>query len=236
MGAQWISWLSLKDDADRHNKEGKSCGNDMVTPSSSTDRDRLTPAFWETRYQEGTTRWDLGQAAPTFICWLSQEPRPQPGKTIVLGCGRGHDALLLARHGFEVLGVDYAPSAIAAAQQTATAQKLDAQFIQRDIFELLPEYQQQFDYVIEHTCFCAIEPSLRDRYLDLVHQLLKPAGKAIGIFFTHRRPGGPPYGVTPQDIEQLFKPKFEIETLIPAPQSVSQRQGEEHFGIFQKRS
>jgi methyl halide transferase len=33
----------------------------------------------------------------------------------VLGCGRGYDALLFASHGFEVVGFDFAPMAIAQA-------------------------------------------------------------------------------------------------------------------------
>ena len=209
----------------------------MAVPSTSpSSEDRLNPEFWEHRYQEGTTRWDLGQAAPPLAHLLTQPDAPEPGRAIALGCGRGHDALLFARHGFEVLGVDYAPSAIAAATAAATAQELPAQFIQRDIFELLPEYAGQFDYVIEHTCFCALEPDLRDRYVDLAASLLKPDGKLLGLFFTHDRPSGPPYGSTPEEIRQHFERQFEIASLAPTPHSVPSRQNEEHLGIFQKRS
>lgn len=195
----------------------------------------LIPEFWEERYQTGSTRWDLGQPAPTFIHLLSEmgaTNRIAPGRAIILGCGRGHDALWFARHGFEVTGVDYAPSAIAAAQASASAAGLSATFLQRDIFDLLPAYRSRFDYVIEHTCFCAIAPHLRDRYVDLVHQLLRPGGQLIGIFFTHQRPGGPPYGVTPQAVQQFFSRRFLIHHLGPAPRSPLQRQGEEHLGIF----
>lgn len=196
-----------------------------MTNSLSTD-------FWEARYQNGTTQWDLGKSAPPFVHLLSQPDAPAQGRAVVLGCGRGHDALLFAHHRFDVVGVDYAPSAIAAASKAAKAQDLTIQFIERDIFELLPDYTQQFDYVIEHTCFCALEPRLRDRYIDLAQALLKPQGHLIGLFFTHNRPGGPPYGSTPAEIVQRFSRHFQILSLEPTPYSVESRQNEEHLGIF----
>jgi len=206
----------------------------MPVSSIPSDSNRLTPAFWENRYQEGTTRWDLGQAAPALAHLLNQPDGPKPGRTIVLGSGRGHDALLFARHRFDVLGVDYAPSAIAAATRTAEKQGLTAQFLESDIFNLLPQYEQQFDYVVEHTCFCALEPDLRDRYVDLAHSLLRPHGQLIGVFFTHSRPGGPPYGSSPDEIRQHFRRRFEILTLVPTPYSVDSRRNEEHLGMFWK--
>lgn len=204
-------------------------------PDAETTRDsELSADFWEQRYQDGTAPWDLGQPAPPLVHLLSLATAPLPGPTVVLGCGRGYEALLFARHGFEVIGVDYAPSAIAAATEMAVAEGLPARFIERDIFKLLPDYQQQFDYVIEHTCFCALDPGWRHAYVDLVHALLKPQGNLIGLFFTHPRPGGPPYGATPEDITRHFQQRFHIQSLEPTPHSVAARQQEEHLGIFQR--
>src|SRR5580700_7593458 len=45
---------------------------------------------------------------------------PPPGSEMLdLACGRGRHSRILARHGFEVTGIDLAPSAIAFAQQFA---------------------------------------------------------------------------------------------------------------------
>src|SRR5688572_22925855 len=62
-------------------------------------------AFWEGRYQEGRTRWDLGGPTPVFAELLESPAAPKPGRTLVVGCGKGHDVLYFARHGFDVLGV-----------------------------------------------------------------------------------------------------------------------------------
>ncbi|MBW4489391.1 MAG: methyltransferase domain-containing protein [Trichocoleus desertorum ATA4-8-CV12] len=192
--------------------------------------------YWEQRYHEGTDRWDLGQAAPAFVTLLSSPSAPKPGRVAVLGCGRGYDALLFAAHGFDVVGFDFAPAAIAAATALAQASQSPAQFLQRDIFDLAAEFPGEFDYVIEHTCFCAIAPEQRPTYVQLVHTLLKPQGQLLALFFTHHRPGGPPFGITPTEIRQYFEPRFDLLGLKPVTNSVPERQGEEHLGYFQPQA
>lgn len=210
----------------------------MTNPISSSDSseaaDSLRPAFWEQRYQAGAPRWDLGQPSPAFVAWFRQV-MPPPGRAIFLGCGRGHDALFFAENGFEVWGVDYAPSAIAAARASAEQRQLTAHFIQRDIFDLVPEFAHQFDYVVEHTCFCAIDPSLRSQYVELVYQLLPPQGQFLAVFFTHSRGGGPPYGTSAAEIRDRFSSHFTVSTLSPVKNSVPARQGEEHLALMQRR-
>ncbi len=196
----------------------------------------LTPQFWESRYQEGSDRWDLGKAAPAFLSLLQSENAPPVGKTIVLGCGRGYDALLFAEVGHEVIGVDFAPSAIAEAKQIAQQANLAVQFLQADIFKLPESYTNSFDYVIEHTCFCALPPEKRTNYINLVHSLLKPQGELLAIFFTHQRSGGPPHGIQPAEIKELFSSQFEIMQLEAIENSVPSRQGEEHFARLRPKN
>lgn len=192
------------------------------------------PNFWEQRYHEGTTPWDLAQAAPYFASLLNSPSAPQPGRTAVLGCGRGYDAVLFADRGFEVIGFDFAASAIVDATCLAQERGSSAQFLQRDIFELAAEFPSSFDYIVEHTCFCAIPVEKRRFYVKLVHSLLRPGGELIGLFFTHSRLGGPPFGVTPAEIREYFEGKFQILSLTPVTNSVPARQGEEHFGYFRR--
>ncbi|PSN17570.1 SAM-dependent methyltransferase [filamentous cyanobacterium CCP5] len=212
-----------------------------ISPSPSSDG-RSGPGSpgdlgpsWQQRYQEGPPRWDLGQPAPALVDWLTAPTVPVPGRVLVPGSGRGHDALLLARHGFEVMAVDFAPEAIAATREQAEAAGLSIQCLQRNIFELTPEYSHQFDYVVEHTCFCAINPDLRPAYVHLMADLLKPGGRLIAIFFTHSRPGGPPFGLSPEAVTPLFSDRFHLLSLEPVKNSVPSRRGEEHFGQLLKQ-
>lgn len=193
----------------------------------------LTAEAWEEKYQTQGDRWDLGCPSPPFINLLAENNAPQPGKIAILGCGKGHDALLFAESGYEVTGFDFAPSAITEATNSAKAREIQAQFLQRDIFSLNPEFTDSFDYVLEHTCFCAIDPTLRPKYVEVVKSILRPGGKLIGLFYTHNRQGGPPFGVKPQEILDLFATDFETVQFQLAKNSIERRQGDEHLATFQ---
>lgn len=196
-------------------------------PSTSTSR---SPDFWEEHYQTGTTRWDLGEPAPPFVSLLQSAEAPPIGRMAVLGSGRGHDALWFARQGFEVVGFDFAPSAISQSTALAQAQGISAQFLQRDIFELTPEFADQFDYVLEHTCFCAIPLKQRPAYVRLVRDLLHPQGELIALFWLHDRPNGPPYGGSVDEIYERFASNFDILSLKKVTDSVANRKNEEYLG------
>lgn len=192
--------------------------------------------FWEHRYQEGTTRWDLGRPAPPLMQFLDSNNAPPPGRMVVLGMGRGHDALLFAEAGFDVMGVDFAPSAVSSAASMAAERGVKLQALERDIFDLPQEFSGQFDYVLEHTCFCAIPPQRRADYVQVVRSLLKPDGEFIGLFWAHRRPGGPPYGVSVAELCELFQDDFSITSLRQVFNSIPNRANEEYLGRFRLRS
>ncbi len=205
-----------------------------LTPDLMSD---LTPEAWDSKYQEGADRWDLGCPAPPFSNLLAATPTLKPGRIAVLGCGTGQDAILFAAAGFEVVGFDFAASAIDRATAAANERGLhNIQFLQRNIFELESEFYKSFDYVLEHTCFCAIDPSYRSDYVLVVQRLLRPTGQLIGLFYTHDRPDGPPFGVKPEDVSRYFEMDFEQVSFAPALDSIERRKGEEHLGIFQVRS
>lgn len=188
------------------------------------------PEFWQVRYQEHQTPWDLGGVAPPFVSLLEKQDTPlKPGKMAVLGCGYGHDAAYFGQHGFAVTGFDFAPEAIAAAQQRYGAW---GTFVQADIFQLPSSYAEAFDTVLEHTCFCAIRPNQREAYVQVVHGLLKPGGCFVGLFWAHQELGGPPYKTNAAEIGRLFSPYFHIASLAQAQDSVPERAGEELLGIF----
>lgn len=194
----------------------------------------LTATAWNDKYQSGDDRWDLGYAAPPLVNLLTSSQSPKPGRIAVLGCGAGHDALLFAEAGFEVVGFDFAETAIDRATVAAQSRNLsNIQFIQRDIFNLEHEFDNSFDYIVEHTCFCAIDPLLRSEYVQVVKRLLSPEGCLIGLFYTHNRPGGPPFGVKPKEILDYFKTDFKIISFEQATDSIDRRKNEEYLGIFQ---
>ena len=196
--------------------------------------------FWQERYDSGETPWDLGGPAPFFRHWLANCPLEyyKPGTMAVPGCGRGHDAALFAAAGFETTGFDYAPGAVAAAQALYgdTIQGNALKWVQADWFHLDSLYNGHFDYILEHTCFCAINPKRRVQYVSVAHRLLKPGGKLLGIFWDIEDPEGPPFGVSIAALPSYFESAFEILSVEPiAPALRCRENGMEYFVIMQAR-
>lgn len=192
-------------------------------------------SFWEERYQAGQPGWDLGRPAPAFEDLLSASDRPAPGRIAVVGCGRGSDAYLFARQGFAVVGFDFAPSAVEASRAGAASEGLTtAEFVRADIFAIPEAYRGSFDYVLEHACFCAIDPARRAEYVEVIRKLLRPGGSLIALFMAHGQPGGPPFTTDADEIRRLFGAAFEIERLEPPANSVESRRGKEILGILRR--
>ncbi len=109
--------------------------------------------------------------------------------------------------------------------------------LQADIFELGEEMNGRYDYLLEYTCYCAIDPARRDEYAALAARLLKPGGLTIALAFPiGKRPGGPPFVVQPNSmIEQLTEHGFTLLHREFPPDSVPSRQKIEELLILQKR-
>ena len=196
-------------------------------------RDRVSAAaFWEDLYARGHDGWDLGQPAPPLAAWLAAGGRFAPAgagdaaRVAVPGCGRGHDARLLARAGYRVAGFDFAAAAVGEARDLARAEGVPVSFEQRDVFTLAADHPGAFDGVWEYTCFCAIDPGRREEYVRLVHALLRPGGTLLGCFFPLREGGdGPPFPVSRPEIERVLAPWFDVLEAGPPAESVEQRRG-----------
>jgi len=195
-----------------------------------------SPQKWEADYQRGTDGWDLGGPTPIFKR-LATSKRFAPGRMIVLGAGRGHDAREFSRHGFEVTAVDFSSYVVG---QMRELDEPDApiEILQHDIFTLPDELNNTFDYVIEYTCFCAIDPKRRLEYADVVNRLLKPNGTYIDLAFPlDNRKGGPPYAVKESEIFNLFESRgFKLLAREKPIDSVKPRRHAEELFIFQKES
>ncbi|HTV76084.1 MAG TPA: methyltransferase domain-containing protein, partial [Candidatus Baltobacteraceae bacterium] len=188
--------------------------------------------YWETRYQTGEMSWDKGAPSPGLADFLAAHPElrggdalvaPAPGSAkktgafarpslpfptvCVPGCGTGHDVREFARAGFNAFGFDIAPSAIAQAGEKAKAAGLKAKFQLADFLRDKPP--RKFDWLFEHTLFCAIQPSERDEYVRAVLRWLKPDGQYLAVNYLIPDKDGPPFGTTRAELWRRFSPQFE---------------------------
>ena len=190
--------------------------------------------FWEDIYLENDTGWDLKGVTPFFDS-ISNELIQ--GKVCILGCGRGYDAIMFAKKGFDVTAVDFAPTPISELNKLAIQKSVTINTIKDDIFSLVEKFPDTFDYVIEQTCFCAIHPNRRKEYEILVRTILKLGGKLIGLWFPldkSQEEGGPPFGTTIDEVKSIFNSGWKIEKENFPSQSVEPRKGREKLIIFKK--
>jgi SAM-dependent methyltransferase len=185
------------------------------------------PAFWEEIYARGGDGWELGHPAPALVDTIQQMPPPR-GRVAVPGCGRGHDARFLARHGYAATGFDFAPAAVAAARTLARLEGVDVPFEERDIFGLPTDHTHAFDGVWEYTCFCAIDPRRRDDYVRAMARIVRPGGWYLACFFPLRSvSAGPPFAVSRAEIRRRLAPRFHIAREFAPARSPRARQGRE---------
>src|SRR5437868_15282618 len=118
---------------------------------------------WETRYQTKDMPWEKGEPSPGLVDFLAVHPKLPHGSVCVPGCGTGHDVRAWAKAGFQAIGYDVAPSAIRLATERTQAAGLRANFQLADF--LHDPAPSRFDWVFEHTLFCAIQPNERDDYV-----------------------------------------------------------------------
>jgi SAM-dependent methyltransferase len=169
-----------------------------------------TQTDWDEAYRRRETPWEKGIPHPALVDFLA-ENAPLDGKICVPGCGSGHDVRALGAPSNYVLGIDLATRAIAKANSRPRI--ANEEYLLADLFDLPSKFDRQFDWIFEHTCFCAIDPAMRQDYVETVVRLLKPQGKLFAIFFLNpdHDASGPPYGVSREELEKFFGPHFVLE-------------------------
>jgi len=190
---------------------------------------------WESDYLRGSDGWDLGEPNPVFRSLLENR-QLSPGRMLVVCAGRGHDAREFARHGYQVTAVDFSPTAAREMSRLADP-GMPMKILQSDLFTLPHDLDGTFDYVLEYTCYCAIDPKRRAEFVDLVARLLRPGGIYISLAFPlTQQQGGPPFAVTVSELLHLFQERgFKLIEREQPSESVPRRRGAEELLIFQKK-
>ncbi|HMQ48349.1 MAG TPA: SAM-dependent methyltransferase [Saprospiraceae bacterium] len=193
--------------------------------------DRLTASYWNEKYHTQETPWDIGYASPPIRHYFEQV-KDKNTRMLIPGAGKAHEAIYLHRLGFrEVWVCDWAADAFAHLKQEAPDFP-EHHLLVMDFFSI----DLTFDLIVEQTFFCAIDPSLRSKYVQKVHELLAPEGRLIGLLFASPFGfEGPPFGGTKEEYQQLFHPYFDLLQLKTADNSIQPRLGNELFMEFKKK-
>lgn len=193
-------------------------------------------SYWSSRYQAQNTGWDIGYPSTPIKEYIDQLEDKQL-KILIPGAGNAYEAEYIFQQGFtNIYVLDIAKEPLAAfAERNPDFPK--HQLIHGNFFE----HEGQYDLIIEQTFFCSFPPTADNRqyYAQKMHELLKPQGKLVGLWFSFplkRDAEKPPFGGSKEEYLGYFDPLFEIVNLDKAHNSIPPRAGNELFGIFKKEN
>ncbi len=189
----------------------------------------LDQTYWDNQYQVNATGWDLGQVSPPIKTYINTIENKE-AKILIPGCGNTYEAEYLLQLGFtNITVIDIAPTLVENLKQKFVNNK-NITIVLGDFFE----HQGKYDFIIEQTFFCALPPTMRQKYVWKMHQLLTDYGKLIGLLFNREFEVSPPFGGSLNEYEQLFTKAFIFNSISLAGNSIPSRANTELFIEFQK--
>ncbi len=148
--------------------------------------------------------WDTGISPPELLKFIDDHPA---GRAIDLGCGTGTNVITLARNGWQVTGIDFAPRAVQIAKQKAKKAKVIAAIEMGNVTRL-SNISGPFDLALDMGCFHGVED--RASYLSELKRILASGGYWLlyGIFKSDLYPDRP--GMTSTNLELIQSNGFEL--------------------------
>ncbi len=199
----------------------------LFVPTENNDaaNDFLTEDYWTSRYDNNMSGWDVGQITPPIEEFINTVDNKALA-ILIPGAGNAHEAEYLHKEGFTNVTVcDLSEKPLANFKKRCPAFP-DSHLIHGDFFDL----DTKFDLIIEQTFFCAIDPTLREKYARKMKSILNPNGQLVGLMFDVSFPfNGPPFGGNIEDYRALFSKYFDLVSMKKCTTSIAPRLGNEIF-------
>ncbi len=191
---------------------------------------QLDSNFWNARYHDEQTGWDLGAVSRPLKEYIDQL-MDKDLDILIPGCGNAHEAAYLWKSDFKhVHLLDWAAAPLDSfkADHPNFPSK---QLICENFFE----HKGQYDLILEQTFFCAIDPGMRQAYAEQMHRLLKDGGRLVGLLFkSEMQNDRPPYGGSKEEYVSYFSDLFTFRVFDDCHNSIPPRAGNELFINLQK--
>lgn len=190
-----------------------------------------TKEYWDSFYTGSKIGWDVGYVSTPLKEYFDQL-EDKNIRILVPGAGSGYEAEYLYEMGFHnTFFMDFSPNIVRQFKERCP-QFPQNQIITDDFFDHIGSY----DLIVEHTFFSSFPVNYRNKLSQKVYNLLDDKGKYVGLVFNHHfNLGSPPFGATPDEYIQLFKPLFTFKIFETANNSIKPRRGREMFFVFVKQ-
>ena len=136
---------------------------------------------WDKPYRSARMPgWDAGRVA-NELKKAVEGGTIRPGRALVLGCGSGTNAIYLAGKGFDVTGLDVAPTALTVARRKADKAGARVRWIVADA-AAAPELKP-FDFLFDRGCYHHVRGQNAAGYVKMVSELTRPGGRLLLLAF-----------------------------------------------------
>lgn len=160
--------------------------------------------LFKTFYRLGFVPWDGHPLAKSLQALVEGDRALAPGTALDLGCGTGDNSIYLAKHGWQVTGVDFVAKAVDRARAKAAANKVAVNFGRADVTRLSSEgVGSNFGLIVDNGCLHGMSPEDRDAYVREVTAVAAPDARLLLIEFVTGRSYGVA-GIDPDEVKQRF--------------------------------
>jgi 2-polyprenyl-3-methyl-5-hydroxy-6-metoxy-1,4-benzoquinol methylase len=143
--------------------------------------------------------WDTGITPQEVMSFIASHV---PGKALDIGCGTGTNVIALAKSGWQVTGVDFAPRAIRIAKKKAQHTGVKVELLLDDVTRL-DTISESFDLILDMGCFHSLTPKDHSKYIANIDRLLAQTGTFLLYVFFKTQDEDKDPGVTEADIINL---------------------------------
>jgi SAM-dependent methyltransferase len=160
-------------------------------------------------YRVGFTPWD-GHKIPARLTDLVEGAGALPkGQALDIGCGTGDTSIYLARHGWNVTGIDFVKRALDRARAKTQVAAVTVRYLQADATRLASYGLGQFQLVADNGCLHGLSDEGRDAYVRGLTPMVPSGGRLIIAGFLEGKRRGP-RGFNAPEIERRFSTGWEL--------------------------
>ncbi len=184
--------------------------------------------YWINRWKQGEIGFHQAVINP-YLRQFWQELKLAAHTTVLVPlCGKSSDMLWLQEQKYHVLGVElstiavqtfFAENALSPHQSQYESFKCytvdDLSILQGNLFDLRKEELASVNAVYDRAALVALPPEMRKHYVSHLLHILPPTTQIllITLDYPHIEMAGPPFSVSPDEVEALYRDCTEIRKL-----------------------
>ena len=184
-------------------------------------------AQWSDRWEANRIGWHIDDFNEAIVAHgnelVQADESCKTARVLVPLCGKTQDMAYFSQHQgvTEVVGVDGIKKALQefadehpdlgvkergpeGAYETFKGNKIS--LLKGDFFELTgKDTGGKFTAVFDRGSLVAIEPDMREKYLNVMKRVVAPGGKILLVTVEHDEGKGPPFSIKDEDVRRLYE-------------------------------